>query len=171
MTKLPILSHDHPVLRKRAKEVKKITPEIVQLCEDMLETMKAAPGSGLAANQVGATHRVIVVEFPEDDDDPLSGRQVMLINPELSGLKGSQVGSEGCLSLPGYVGEVERAAECVVKATTPAGKRVRFKTRDYAARILQHEVDHLDGVVYIDRLVAPDRIRKLRPDEKEDPAG
>ena len=171
MAKLQILPHDHPAVRRRAKEVKKITPEILKLIEDMLETMQSAPGLGLAATQVGAQHRVVVVELPEDEDEPLSGRPIVLINPEISGLKGNQAGREACLSLPGYVGEVERATECTVKGITPAGKRVRFKAKGFTCRVFQHEVDHLDGVVYVDRITSPDGLRRLKPGEEEEPAG
>jgi peptide deformylase len=171
MTVLPILPHDNPAVRKRAKEVKKVTPEIEKLIADMVETMRAAPGLGLAATQVGAQHRVIVVEMPEDEDEPLSGRLIVLINPEISGARGHEVGSEACLSVPGYVGEVERASECTVKGMTPSGQRVRFRAKGFTCRVFQHEVDHLDGKVYIDLIESPDKLRRLKPGEEEEPAG
>lgn len=162
-----ILVEGHPVLRKRAKEVKRITPEIQALCADMLETMRAAPGVGLAANQVGELHRVVVIEVPEDEDELLGGKAFCLVNPEIVGASGSQIGNEGCLSVPGYVGEVERYERVVVRALTAEGKRVKLSARGFVARVLQHEIDHLDGILYIDRLTSPDKLYKVQEGEEE----
>lgn len=162
-----ILVNGHPALRKRAKEVKRITPEIQALCADMLETMRAAPGVGLAANQVGILQRVVVIEVPEEEDEFLGGKAFCLINPEIVSASGSQIGNEGCLSVPGYVGEVERYESVVVRALTEQGKRVKLSARGFLARVLQHEIDHLDGILYIDKLTSPDKLYKVQEGEEE----
>jgi peptide deformylase len=162
-----ILVHEHPLLRKKAKEVKKMTPEIKALCEDLLETMRAAPGVGLAANQIGSLHRVIAIELPEEEEDPLSGKPFCLINPTLVSASDSQIANEGCLSVPGYVGEVERHGRVVVKALAENGKPVRLKAADFFARVLQHEMDHLDGILYIDKLTSPDKLYKVPEGQEE----
>jgi peptide deformylase len=162
-----ILVNGHPLLRKKAKEIKRMTPEVRMLCEDLLETMRAAPGVGLAANQIGALHRVVAVELPEDEDEPLSGKAFCLINPIVAGASGSQIGNEGCLSVPGYVGEVDRHERIVVKALAENGRPVRLKADGFFARVLQHEIDHLDGVLYIDRLTSPDKLYKVEPGQEE----
>lgn len=162
-----ILVEGHPLLRKRAREVKRITPEIQALCADMLETMRAAPGVGLAANQIGVLQRVIVVEVPEDEDELLGGKPFCLINPEIVSASGSQIGNEGCLSVPGYVGEVERYERVAVRALAENGKRVKISAQGFLARVLQHEIDHLDGVLYIDKLTSPDKLYKVKEGEEE----
>ena len=163
-----VLVVNHPVLREKAREVKKITREVKTLCRDMLETMHAAPGVGLAANQVGALHRVVVIELPEEEDEPLSGRPFCLINPEIVEASGSQIGQEGCLSVPGYVGEVERFETVLVKALSINGRPVKLNARGFLARVLQHEIDHLDGVLYIDRLTSPDRLYRVEEGTEEE---
>jgi peptide deformylase len=163
-----ILVNEHPLLRKRAKEIKKITPEINALCQDMLETMRAAPGVGLAANQVGVLQRVIVVEVPEEEEEePLRGKSFCLINPSISKASGSLIANEGCLSVPGYQGEVERYERILVKGLAENGKTVKINAKGFLARVLQHEIDHLDGVLYIDKLTAPDKLYKIEAGEEE----
>lgn len=162
-----ILVEGHPILRKRAKEVKRITPEIQALCADMLETMRAAPGVGLAANQIGVLHRVVVIEVPEDEDELLGGKAFCLINPEIVSASGSQIGNEGCLSVPGYVGEVERYERVIVRALAENGKRVKISAHGFLARVLQHEIDHLDGILYIDKLTGPDKLYKVHEGAEE----
>lgn len=162
-----ILVEGNPLLRKRAKEVKRITPEIQALCADMLETMRAAPGVGLAANQIGVLQRVIVVEVPEDEDELLGGKAFCLINPEIVSASGSQIGNEGCLSVPGYVGEVQRYERVAVRALAENGKRVKISAQGFLARVLQHEIDHLDGILYIDKLTSPDKLYKVLEGEEE----
>jgi peptide deformylase len=162
-----ILIDEHPLLRKKAKEVKKMTPVVKALCQDLIETMQAAPGVGLAANQIGALHRVIAVELPEDEDEPLSGKAFCLVNPVLASASGSQIGNEGCLSVPGYVGEVDRFEEIVVKALAENGRPVKLNVDGFFARVLQHEMDHLDGVLYIDKLTSPDKLYKVEPGQEE----
>jgi peptide deformylase len=119
----------------------------------MVETMRQAPGVGLAAPQVGVSQRVIVVEYPENDQEEGSPKKLYaMINPEI--LKPSQetvAGIEGCLSVPGLVGEVQRAVEITVKGLNRRGQPMRIKVKDWMARIFQHEIDHLNGVVFTDR--------------------
>lgn len=133
-----------PVLRKKAKKVDKITPLILQLLDDMAETMYAAPGIGLAAPQVGVSKKIIVVDIGEG--------LLKLINPKILLLSEDlETATEACLSVLGKVGEVERAVDVVVKAMTPDGKFVKIEATDLMARCLQHEIDHLEGILYVDK--------------------
>lgn len=155
-------------MRKRSRPVQKVTPEIRALINDMIETMDVANGVGLAAVQVGEMVQVIVIETPEDEDDPTSGKLFVVLNPEIIKTgRETEVGVEGCLSVPGYAGEVERATEVVVRGMDRYGKPFRFRPRGYLARVFQHEIDHCNGVLYTDRLVAPDRIWEVKPGEEE----
>ena len=149
---------EHPVLRAKAKKVSRFDPWLERLVNDMRETMREAPGVGLAAPQIGESVRVLVAEYEE--------QQVALVNPEI--VKASQeqeLGTEGCLSIPGYVGDnVPRALAVTVKARDPKGKEIRIKADGWFARILQHEIDHLDGVLYID-YIDPKDVRPVSEDE------
>ena len=145
MSILPIHLMGSPVLRQRATDVAAVTPEIHALVDDLFATMRADQGVGLAANQVGRTVRVAVVDTP--GDEPL-----VLINPEILEREGSQVGEEGCLSIPEIFADVERARRIVVANTALDGTRARLDASDFRARAIQHEIDHLDGVLFIDRL-------------------
>lgn len=152
MAQRPILFADHPILRQKSRRVPRPTAEIEQLVRDMWETMRAARGVGLAAVQIGAPLRVIVVEIPEDMDDPNAGTSLVLINPEWVKVSPEmEDGVEGCLSVPGWAGTVPRHVEVTVKGMDLKGKPVRLKARGYLARILQHEIDHTEGVLFIDR--------------------
>ncbi len=152
MAQRPILSADYPVLREKSRRVPRPTPEIQTLIRDMWETMRGARGVGLAAVQIGVPLRVIVVEIPEDMDDPDAGTSMALINPELVKVSSEvEDGVEGCLSVPGWAGTVPRHREVIVKAIDPKGKPVRLKAQGYLARVLQHEIDHTAGVLFIDR--------------------
>jgi peptide deformylase len=159
----PILSFEHPVLREKAKKVARVDTSIQRLIDDLTQTMLAAPGAGLAANQIGVPLRVCVVK---GDDNQIWG----LVNPEIVKGDGVQVGYEGCLSYPGWVGEVARHETVVVKGRNRRGKEVRIKSTGFTARAFQHELDHLDGVLFIDRLTNLDtlrRVEELLDDEKE----
>jgi peptide deformylase len=156
-----IFTSDNPVLRQRAKKLKKIEPSTQKLIDDMIETMLDAPGVGLAAPQVGVSLRVIVVEIPKDDDDSRAGTKLQLINPEILKSEGEQIGEEGCLSIPGYVGIVKRFEHVTVKGLNRKGKEVKIKAEGYLARVLQHEVDHLDGILFTDRLESPAHLFRL----------
>ena len=140
------------VLHRPAKRVREFGPELHQLLDDMLETMRAAPGVGLAAPQVGVSRRVTVVEYPEDEEDPENTRRVFeLVNPEIIKRKGQEVGQEGCLSIPGMAADVDRATFVLVRAQDRNGKEIRIKAYDWLARIFQHEIDHLLGVLMTDK--------------------
>ncbi len=147
-----ILTAEKPVLHQKAKKVKRVDGAIQRLIDDMLESMHAANGLGLAAPQIGISLRVMVIEMPEDKEDKHSSEQVILVNPELVKAEGEQYGEEGCLSIPGYVGMVRRAMKVSVKGLNRKGKEVRVKGEGLLARALLHEIDHLDGILYTDRL-------------------
>ncbi len=134
----------------------------------MLETMHEANGAGLAAPQIGVLQRFFVAEVPEDEENPeWSGRPLMVFNPKVVKSKGEQVGVEGCLSVPGYIGEVARSEEVTVRALDEGGVEVRYKVRGYLARVFQHEIDHLEGVLYTDRLTDPSTFQPVPEGEEE----
>ena len=156
-----ILTMEHPVLRAKAKKISRFDPWLERLVHDLWETMQDAPGVGLAAPQVGESVRVLVAEYEEN--------KVALVNPEVIKRSDEQeLGTEGCLSIPGYVGDnVPRALAVTVKARDPKGKEIRVKAEGWFARILQHEIDHLDGVLYID-YIDPKDVRPVSEDEVVD---
>ena len=138
-----------PVLRKQCEIVKNIDEKLVRLSEDMVETTLAAPGIGLAANQIGIPWRIFVVNLGlETESDNL----VTLINPEITAMEGSELGEEGCLSIPEVVAKVNRATQVELKAVDLNGKDVRYETTGLLARALQHEMDHLNGILFWDSL-------------------
>lgn len=138
-----------PVLRERAREVTEFDDSLRTLAADMEDTMHAYNGVGLAANQVGVAQRILVVDVPVDDE---RRERHTLVNPVLSELSGSETGEEGCLSIPGIYEDVKRALRLRVRAQDAFGKPVEFAAEGYLARAIQHEVDHLDGVLFVDRL-------------------
>lgn len=157
-----IIGPDNPVLRRKARPVEKTgldDPALQRLIDDMIETMRAAPGVGLAAPQVAVGQRLAVIEYGEElpEDAPPGTPEPpkklwVIVNPEIVDRSQAMVeGSEGCLSLPGYAGTVERHQAVTVKALNRHGRPIKIKARDWLARIFQHEIDHLDGVLYIDR--------------------
>ncbi len=151
-----IVTLPDPVLRVKAQKVREITPEVEALIDDMIDTMRAAPGVGLAATQVGINRRVIVVEYAEPADEaeapPKSAKLYAVINPEIIRHSTStETGTEGCLSIPGYAGEVERFDSVTVRGLNRHGQPFRVKADGWLARIFQHEIDHLDGTLFIDR--------------------
>jgi len=143
-----------PVLRQKAKRITSIDDSIQQLVDDMTETLHAASGVGLAAPQVGVPLRVAVIQVPGE-------RAITLINPEIVKREGERVLEEGCLSVPGYQGEIKRAVWVKVKAQDRGGKHFRVKAEELLAQALEHEIDHLDGILYIDRLEGTDKLWKL----------
>jgi len=162
----PILNFDQPVLREKAKRVSRVDTSIQRLMDDLAETMLAAPGAGLAAPQIGVGLRVAVIK---GDDNQIWA----LANPEIVKHDGVQVGYEGCLSYPGWVGEVARHETVVVKGRNRRGKEVRIKSSGFTARAFQHEIDHLDGILFIDRLTNLDTLRRvedLQGEEQEEGA-
>ncbi len=157
-----------PRLRQRSRKITAITPKIQTLIDDMVETMHQENGVGLAAVQVGELQRIIIVEIPEDENVPLSGRRFIVLNPEIiKSSRATEPGIEGCLSVPGYVGEVERSVSVVVRGMNRHGKPIRLRLKGFAARVFQHEIDHCNGILYIDRLTAPDRIWPVAAGEEE----
>ena len=150
----PILTFDHPVLREKARKVARVDVSVQRLLDDLTETMLEAPGAGLAANQIGVPLRVCVVK---GDENQIWG----LVNPVIVKAVGSQVGYEGCLSKPGWVGEVERHEAVVVKGLNRHGKQVRIKSTGFTARAFEHELDHLDGILFTDRLTSLDTLRRV----------
>ena len=149
MALLPIKNCLDPVLRKQCQVIKNIDEELVTLSEDMIETTLAAPGVGLAANQIGIPWRLFVVNMGvETDKDNL----ITLINPEITAMDGNEMGEEGCLSIPDVIAEVNRATQIEVKAIDLNGNDIRFEAKGYLARALQHEMDHLNGVLFWDSL-------------------
>jgi peptide deformylase len=151
MGRVPIRLYGDSVLKNRAEPVTKVTDELRQLAADMFETMDAARGVGLAANQVGVLQRLITISVPKVGDDQPAFRAA-LINPEVVETSGTQSGEEGCLSFPGLYFEVRRAKVCKVRALDLDGKPMEVEATGYLARALLHEIDHLDGVLYIDRI-------------------
>ena len=168
MTVRDVITVGDERLREKSQEIKEITPEMETLIDDMIETMRESNGVGLAAVQVAELVRLIVVEMPEDEEQPNSGKLYVVVNPEI--VKSSdelEMGIEGCLSIPGYVGEVERQTEVTVRGLNRHGRRQRIRAQGFLARVLQHEIDHTEGVLYIDRLTAPDRIWPVEEGEEE----
>ncbi len=144
-----------PVLHKTGERVRVFDEELHQLLDDMVETMREAPGVGLAAPQIGLNRRIAVVEYPLDEENPEETLTVFeLINPEVIKAKGADVAQEGCLSLPNIAADVERATHVVVRAQDRHGQEVRIKAYDWLARIFQHEIDHLHGILMTERAEA-----------------
>jgi peptide deformylase len=163
MTKREIVTLPDPLLRRKARTVTRFDGKLQTLIDDMIETMRAAPGVGLAAPQVGVSERLIVVEYGDEDDEEAPKKLYALINPELKVTSTeTQVGVEGCLSVPGLLGEVERSLEVTVKGQNRRGQLMRVKAKGWLARIFQHEIDHLNGVVFTNRAT---RVWKPEPDQ------
>jgi peptide deformylase len=171
MPDLEILTVDDPeqlkILRSKSRKVQQVTPKLVALAEQMLETMHQANGVGLAAPQVGVQQRFFVAELPEDPENEQPRETYIVFNPELVKGWGEQVGYEGCLSIPGYVGEVARFEQVAIKGLNEKGHPVRLKVEGYLARVFQHEIDHLDGVLYTDRLTDPATFQPIETGEEE----
>ncbi len=160
-----IVTLPDPVLRKKARKVTGFGPELQTLIDDMVETMRQAPGVGLAAPQVGVPLRLIVVEYGEEVDEDTPPKLYTIANPEITRFSEEvELGTEGCLSIPGFVGDVERSTGVTVKGFNRRGQPVRIKAEDWLARIFQHEVDHLDGVLFIDRA---ERVWRPTPEEAQ----
>ena len=157
-----ILTKENPRLRIKATRVPRVDDTVRRLMDDMVETMLDAPGVGLAATQVGVSLRVIVMK--------VDNQIYTLANPEIVRSSGEQVGYEGCLSVPGYIGEVARAEKVVLRALNRNGKEVRLKGEALLARAMQHEIDHLDGILFIDRLTSLDTLREVEVGAEEEAA-
>lgn len=159
-----ILEFGEPILESKAKRVRKFDDELKALADDMLETMRSASGVGLAAPQIGVPLRLTVIEIPEEE--PL-----ILVNPEVTEQRGQRQVTEGCLSYPGYRGDTVRSELVKVKACDLNGEKIRIKADGLLAQALEHEIDHLNGILYTNRLVDKDKIYKIEiipdPDSRE----
>ena len=160
MTIISIRVLPDPILRQKSKRVRVIDGSIQRLIGDMIETMHSTGGVGLAAPQVGTPLRVIVIGIPGEED-------IALINPKVVRRKGERLVGEGCLSVPGYFGEIKRAESVTVKGRDPSGKEIRIKGDELLAQALEHEIDHLNGVLYIDHLDSLDKLRKIELEETQ----
>ncbi len=159
MAVLPIRTVPDSVLKQRAKKVHAVDGSIKKLIRDMLETMHAEPGRvGLAAPQVGVPLRVIVIGIPEEED-------IVLLNPEIVRRRGERVIDEGCLSVPGYFGQIKRAEAVTAKGRDRNSREVRIRAEGLLAQALEHEIDHLNGMLYIDHPEVRETLRKIQPEE------
>jgi peptide deformylase len=177
-----IVFSDDPLLRKKSRRVRRVSPTTQRLIDDMIETMHAANGIGLAAIQVGVPERVIAVQLPpepeedkdpeekdfEDEGNPNSGKLYVIVNPKLArASREMEDGIEGCLSIPGWVGEVSRHSAVTVKGMDRHGKPVRIKADGLLARVFQHEIDHCDGILFTDHIEDPEKIWPVEEGEEE----
>lgn len=164
MALLDIRYDPDPILREKAKKVRTFDATLRKLAADMLETMHSSAGVGLAAPQVGLSIRLLVAEYIPDKESKEKGFKIALCNPEIVKASDDMLdGPEGCLSIPGWVAEVPRHAHVTVKGQNLEGKEIRIKAQDYYARVLQHEVDHLNGVLFTDRIVDISTLQKIDP--------
>jgi len=163
MAVIPIRLLNDPILRTKAKRIKNIDSSIQKLIDDMLETNWDASGAGLAAPQVGLSLRLAVIQLSRDE-------KYVLVNPQIMRRTGTRTVTEGCLSIPGYVGDIQRAEKVTVRATDRYGKEYRIRGEGLLAEALEHEIDHLNGVLYIDYLDSLDELRKVEPPREEDSA-
>jgi len=177
MTLRTIIGPDNPILRKKARAVADWRdPALQTLIDDMIDTMRQAPGVGLAAPQVAVSQRLAVVEYAEPlsedapaDTPPPDPKLYVILNPEITAHSDNLVeGTEGCLSLPGYAGNVARYEAVTVKALNRKGRPIKIKAQGWLARIFQHEIDHLDGVLFIDKAL---KVWKLPEGEEAGEAG
>ena len=159
MTVLNLRTLPDPVLRQKARRVTRIDDALQKLIDDMIDTMRAANGVGLAANQVGVLQRVVVIQIPEEEDVRV------LINPEITRREGERLVEEGCLSIPGYRGELTRSLKVRARALDRDGNTVRIKAEGLLAQALEHETDHINGTLYIDHLESSEKLWKLEPQE------
>lgn len=168
MALLTILMEGDPRLRQKAMKIRHVEDSLRKLAAEMHETMDDAPGVGLAGPQVGVMRRIIVVRVPAEYDELDEPDFVAtLINPEVVKASGRVVAAEGCLSIPGWVGDVPRAESVTVKAMDLENHQIRIKATGWRARVLQHEIDHLDGILFLDRIEDKSTLRKVEEAEEE----
>jgi peptide deformylase len=141
-----------PILRKKCRVVRRVDDKVRELAYDMMETMDAAGGVGLAANQVGALQRVVTIHLPGDEDG------IILVNPEIRDTEGEREIIEGCLSFPGYEGMVKRSVTVKARWLDENGSKMKITTEELFAQALEHEIDHLNGILYIDHLLAHEKL-------------
>ncbi len=172
----PIVFSDDPLLHKKSRRIRRVSQATQQLVDDMIETMHAADGIGLTAVQVGVSERVIVVQLPppdpeqdpESEENPDSGKLYVVINPKLvRKSREMEDGIEGCLSVPGLIGEVSRHYAVTVKGLDRRGERVRIKADGLLARVFQHEIDHCEGILFTDHIEDPEKIWLVAEGEEE----
>lgn len=168
----PIVTAENPLLRQKSKKVSHFGDDLRRLVDDMFDSLHAYQGVGLAAPQIGVLQRVLVIEMPpevdENDQEIGPGQRYVLVNPEIVRMRGAEEMDEGCLSVPGYRGTVVRATEVLIKGQDVRGKPVRYKGYDLLAQAFQHEYDHLEGILYLDRLVSPDKLYRVGVGEEEE---
>ena len=158
-----IITSENPLLRQKAKKVHHFDASIQRLVDDMFETMHSADGVGLAAPQVARSLRIFVAKHEE--------HKVAIVNPEIIKSEGEELGIEGCLSIPGYRGyNIRRAAKVTVKGQDARGKAIRVNAEGFFARVLQHEIDHLYGILFLDRLDRPEDLHEIGEDEPAEEA-
>lgn len=172
MTIREIVTLPDKILRQPARKVAAVTPEVRDLIDSMIETMRAAPGVGLAAPQVAVGQQIIVVEYAEEDEDqpeqPVTPTLYALVNPEIvRHSRTTEFAAEGCLSIPGYMGDVERFESVTIKGLNRQGDPVKIKTQGWLARIFQHEIDHLNGILFIDRAEKVWRLESIEHNPEE----
>jgi peptide deformylase len=165
MALLTIVTEGDPRLRQKALKIRHVDAGIRRLAEDMYETMLDAPGIGLASPQVGMSLRLLTIDIPDDyEEDGQPGASLILINPEIVKATGTQTDPpEGCLSIPNWIGNVPRAARVVVKARDLDYHEIRIRAEGLLARCLQHEIDHLDGILFTDRVVDKSTLKYIPP--------
>lgn len=152
MTVLNIITLPNPTLRRKARKVSEFGPDLQQLVDDMIETMREAPGVGLAAPQVDVSQQVIVVEYGESEEEKQPPKLYVVVNPEITRYSNeTETGTEGCLSIPDVIGDVNRPLEITVRGFNRHGRPIKIKANGWLARIFQHEIDHLQGVLFVDR--------------------
>jgi len=161
MAVLPIHVFPDPVLKQKSKRIRTIDGSIKNVIGDMIETLHAEPGRvGLAAPQVGIPLRIIVICLLDEED-------IVIINPKIVRKRGERLINEGCLSVPGYFGQVKRAEVITVKGRDQNGKEIRIKTDGLLAQALEHEIDHINGTLYLDHLESIDMLHKIEPEETQ----
>jgi peptide deformylase len=154
VAQLNILTDENPRLRLKSQKVTKFDKSLRELAQNMFETLENANGVGLAAPQVGVLQRLLVIDVPKDlEYEGSEPFRIAIVNPEIIKCGGEQVGEEGCLSIPGWYGDVKRYDFITVRGQDVYGKPVRLKLEAFPARVMQHEVDHLDGILFTDKLV------------------
>ena len=165
----PILQIGDPRLRQKAKRVSRIDDSIQRLIDDLIDTMRAAQGVGLAATQVGVPLRIAVIELPPGEPEGPKPEVIVLINPQIVRTSGEELMDEACLSIPGFAGEIRRFRNVTVKALNRQGKEFRVKGTGLLAQALQHEIDHLDGVLYVDRAERVEKLEERAPSQQAHP--
>lgn len=168
----PIVTAENPLLRKKSKKVTRFGTALEALVQDLFDTLDAAHGVGLAAPQIGVLQRVYVIEIPaeydEEGNEVAPAERYVLVNPEIVKMRGEEEMDEGCLSVPGYRGMVKRATDVTIKGQDVHGRPVRYRGQDLLAQAFQHELDHLDGVLFLDRLESPDKLWKITAGQEEE---